>query len=455
MLNTQTMRYFFYGLLGLPLAMVALPVYVQIPAYYTTQFNMPLTGVGLVLFFSRMIDTAQDPWLGQLIDRFRLHMRIWFCLGTGLLIVAFYGLWLPPVAIQNSTPVLLAWLGVMLILTYTAHSMLNIAYLTWGARIEPAKPANSDLLIVAGVKIEPTITTHKTASQEELLKVAAWREVLGIVGVVIASIIPYWILMGDKNTLETSQQLYVLGFALILIIAIFALLFGAPAWSSSKNEEKSSLRQALSDRNFRQFLPIYFINSLSVAIPASLLLFFVQDQIQASDYTAHFLVAYFLAGAIGLPAWLALAKKKGAATTWKLGMLLAVLSFIGAAFLSSGDIAGFLIVCIASGLALGADLCLPPVLLASIIPAKNAAASYFGVWTLLAKLALAVSSLSLPLLSFLNYKPGQGTADSSQYSLLITYALIPCILKLLSLAWLHYYTNTHSILNANTITLKP
>lgn len=430
----HTIRYFFYGLLGLPLAMVALPVYVQIPAYYTTQFHLPLASTGLVLFFARLIDTVQDPFLGQLIDRFQLRMRTWFCAGAIILIAAFYGLWLPPTAIHSNPNYLLLWLSFMLIFTYSAHSMLNIAYLAWGARIQP------------------NIATHvqkqeqeqsQTTTQEELLKVSAWREVLGIVGVVMASMIPSWIILGEASATQSSLQLYVAGFSLILILAIFALLFGAPAWSKSKQEQKSSLKEALTDKPFRHFLPIYFINSLSVAIPASLILFFINDQIKAPEYAGHFLAIYFIAGAIGLPFWLSFAKKKGPATAWKLGMVLAVMSFIGAAFLGNGNVQGFFIICIASGLALGADLCLPPVLLANIIPAEKAAASYFGVWTLLAKFALAVAGLSLPLLSFLNYQPGQITSNSSHLGLVITYALIPCVLKITSLVWLQHYTKAH------------
>ena len=120
-----------YGLLGMPLAMAALPVYVQVASYYSAVRGVGLAQVGWILFAARLFDTLQDPLLGHVIDRLRGGMTRWMALSGLLLALAFAGLWQPP------TPVLAAswWLAAMLALAYGAHSMLNIAYLAWGARL--------------------------------------------------------------------------------------------------------------------------------------------------------------------------------------------------------------------------------------------------------------------------------------------------------------------------------
>ena len=41
-----------YGLLALPLAFVALPMYVNLPHFYATQFAVPLASLGAVLLFT-------------------------------------------------------------------------------------------------------------------------------------------------------------------------------------------------------------------------------------------------------------------------------------------------------------------------------------------------------------------------------------------------------------------
>ena len=57
-----------YGLLALPLSFVALPMYVNLPHVYATQFAVPLTTLGLVLLLSRLLDAFIDPWMGRISD---------------------------------------------------------------------------------------------------------------------------------------------------------------------------------------------------------------------------------------------------------------------------------------------------------------------------------------------------------------------------------------------------
>ena len=58
-----------YGLLGLPLAFVALPLYVILPNYYAREFGMPLATLGGLLLAARLFDAFTDPWIGRLNDR--------------------------------------------------------------------------------------------------------------------------------------------------------------------------------------------------------------------------------------------------------------------------------------------------------------------------------------------------------------------------------------------------
>jgi Na+/melibiose symporter-like transporter len=243
-------------------------------------------------------------------------------------------------------------------------------------------------------------------------------------------------MQGVPTQINTGLTAYALGFSVLLAIGIISLLRGAPKWKKHSLDKAVSLREALSNTKFRRLLPIYFINSVSVSIPATLSLFFINDRIQAPQLAGYFLASYFIAGALGLPVWIFLAKRIGTILAWKLGMAIAIISFFGAAFLTGGNTASYLVVCIASGLALGADLALPPVLLAEIIPKTQAPASYYGVWTLLAKLALALSGLALPLLNLLAYQPGQ---SANTGGLVLLYAALPCILKLFAMRSLHRY----------------
>lgn len=92
-------------------------------------------------------------------------------------------------------------------------------------------------------------------------------------------------------------------------------------------------------------------------------------------------------------------------------------------------------ICLLSGLALGADLALPAALAADLGERQGQSGAYFGVWNFVAKLNLALAAgLALPALSLLGYQPGSGHGLSA---LVGVYALLPLVFKVLaaSLLW--------------------
>ena len=58
-----------YGLLGAPLAMMALPVYVLVPKFYFEATGLALSVIGAVLLITRLADAFVDPFLGAWVDR--------------------------------------------------------------------------------------------------------------------------------------------------------------------------------------------------------------------------------------------------------------------------------------------------------------------------------------------------------------------------------------------------
>ena len=66
---TRVMDGLSYGALGLPLAFVALPLYVVLPNHYTSEFGVPLAWLGAVLLGARLFDAVADPLIGRWADR--------------------------------------------------------------------------------------------------------------------------------------------------------------------------------------------------------------------------------------------------------------------------------------------------------------------------------------------------------------------------------------------------
>jgi Na+/melibiose symporter-like transporter len=205
----------------------------------------------------------------------------------------------------------------------------------------------------------------------------------------------------------------------------------------------AALLQPMANAAFRRLLLVFVLNGIASAIPATLVMFFMADVLQLGERAGLFLALYFISGAVGMPLWVWLSRRVGKRRAWLAGMILSIAAFVWAYGLGAGDAAAFGAVCVMSGVALGADLALPPAILADVMdqhPGGDAGGrgegAYFGLWNLVTKLNLALAAgISLPLLGALGYVPG---APGGAAALSLAYCLIPCALKLLAVAALSF-----------------
>jgi Na+/melibiose symporter-like transporter len=401
-----------YGLLGAPLAMMALPVYVLVPKFYAEATGLALSVIGLVLLITRLGDAFVDPLLGAWVDRSKQrgsYLRP-LLLAMPPLALGFVLLFLPPAELSPTAAAL--WLAATLAAAYLGYSLATVAYQAWGAEL-----AHDD---------------HGRA------RVTAWREGAGLVGVIAASVIPY----------ALGAPALVVLFLVTLAIALLVLVRRAPRpgarSAAMATGAFASVAIPLATSRFRWLLAVFVANGIAAAIPASLVLFFIADRLQLEPRSGVFLALYFLAGAASMPLWVRLAARLPLEGVWLIGMVLAVAAFVWAYGLSTGDFAAFALICVLSGVALGADLALPPALLARVIDENRHTGqhegAYFGLWNLANKLNLALAAgIALPALALLGYAPGSRSAEALG-ALAFAYAVLPCALKLaaaalLALAW--------------------
>ncbi|MBI2746574.1 MAG: MFS transporter [Burkholderiales bacterium] len=399
-----------YGLMGLPLAFVALPLYVLLPNHYAREFGVPLATLGALLLATRLADALIDPLLGRLSDR--LYRRspatllAWAALACGLVGAGFALLFFPPL---RSGDGLLVVSAVLLMLTYASFSAVTLSHQAWGA-------------LLGGDALRQS-------------RLVAWREGLGLVGVLLASVAP--VLWG-----------------LDVMVGLFwgTLLLGWLAWRAAPRPaadaitgtvaEAGDLWQPWQRAPFRRLLAVFMLNGIASAVPATLVLFFVQDRLQASaSMEPLFLGSYFLSAALSMPLWLAAVRRLGLARSWLVGMGLAVAVFVWASTLGSGDAWLFIAICVLSGAALGADLVMPGAMLAGLIARAGdlgrTQGAYYGWWNFATKLNLALAAgLALPLLGFYGYAPGAREPQALQ-ALTVAYCLLPCVLKLAAGALLY------------------
>lgn len=396
-----------YGLPGLPLAMLGLPLYVYLPTFYVQELGLSLTVVGLALLAARSLDVITDPLIGWGNDKINIRIgrrKLFMLLGAPLLLVGLDYL-LRPVGTVSGVYLFL-WSS----MTYLGWTLISIPWQAWGAELTPDYHRKSAL--------------------------AASRETFAMIGTVAVMGLP--LLLNTQDPLgKTLATLTTLLWWLLPLCLLPALLWLVECRQNRPFAHLSQVGNIISAHPaMRQLLPAYFINSFANALPATLFILFVSHVLQAPMQTGLVLMVYFLGGIFSLPLWLWLARRIDKSRTWVLALCLSVAAFLPVPLLGTGDVGWFMLVCVFSGLALGADVVLPASMQADIAQHMQHQGSphtglLFGLWGLLTKLALALAvGIAFPLLDWAGFAQDAATQTNATLGMLsFLYVGLPIVLK--------------------------
>ena len=166
-----------YGLPGLPLAVLTLPLYVYLPAFYAEDVGIGFALVGTILLIARLWDVVTDPLVGLLSDRWNGswgRRRPWMIAATPIAIVSAWFLFHPPAG--AGWPYLLAWTMAL----YLAGTMVKLPYEAWGAEISPDYDGRSriagyrEACVVVGTLLAAGAPVIFGGGRAEALTLLAW-----------------------------------------------------------------------------------------------------------------------------------------------------------------------------------------------------------------------------------------------------------------------------------------
>ena len=398
---------FQYGLLALPLAFAGLPLYIHAPDFYTRDLGLSLGLIGVILLVVRLFDAVQDPVIGYISDKHASKRFAIVAAGAAMLVSGMAAVFYGP---QLGAPIAI-WFAVSMILATTGFSIVTI-----------------NLNMIGGF-------WHDEPGQRT--RISAWREALALVGLLVASVLPA-ALQSFKPAEEAFRILFwVFGAIMFAGFIMFTRFMsrispGHMMTRTDTNKGLSFLPILIGpDRNF---FGVCFLTHLAAAMPGVMVLFFIRDYLGAENLSGLFLFLYFIAGAALMIVWVRLAGRIGKENAWLVSMLLAVATFIWAYFLQPGDVIAYGIICVLSGMALGADLALPPSILADRITRQKTqgeATQYYALIAFIPKLAIAIASgVSFLILDQLGFVAGGQNSPESMQGLITLYALVPCVIKL-------------------------
>lgn len=239
----------------------------------------------------------------------------------------------------------------------------------------------------------------------------------------------------DNTKLAFSREIF------IIIGVLIALLMPYIFFVSLKNFFKNF-------PNHKKLFFAFLLNNLANALPATLFLFFVKYILNLEDKTGLFLIIYFFSAIITFPLWIKLSNKISKKSTWILSIIIAISAFIFVPFLSEGDFFYFAIICVITGMCLGADMALPSSIQADVANQtkqkdEDLTGVLFGFWAMITKLSLSLAvAISFITLEFTNFETSN-INQNSIVAIIVLYSILPIIFKLSSIFLLLKYKETN------------
>ncbi|WP_052367337.1 MFS transporter [Algiphilus aromaticivorans] len=408
-----------YGVPGLPLTAMLLPLVVFLPPYYAALPGVGAAAVGAVLFGARIWDVVTDLGVGWASDRWRGRLgrrRPFILAGAPLLLLGTWLLFVPP---EGATWV---YLLVTALLAYLGWTMVSLPYQTWGAEL--------------------------SADYDERSRITAAREGFAVLGTMVAIMLPTAVQRATGSEAAGLESLF--WFMLVALPLSLGLLFwkvDEPAAPQAAGLDlRAGMKLLAGNQPFRRLLLAYLANGAANGVPATLFLFFNLHVLEVSQEQAGIaLIVYFLSAVAGLPLWLRLGRGRPKHRLWCASMVWAALVFAFATQLGAGDYGWYLLICVLAGSCLGIDQAVPASMQADVIDEDTAAGGggraglYFGLWGMATKLSFALAvGLTYPLLEWAGFNASTDAQGESALQMLVfLYAGLPVLVKLavVALVW--------------------
>jgi glycoside/pentoside/hexuronide:cation symporter, GPH family len=398
-----------YALPSIPIAFLYLPVAILMPPYYASVLHVSLTSIGGFLLISRAIDVVLDPMIGKWSDSTRSRLgrrKIWMFIGSPILMVGAYLLFMPPVAPSGW------YLMVASFVIYAGGSTVGLPYSAWG--------------------------TELAESYHGRARMAGFREAAGVIGGLLAAIVPAVTAHYGHGVDRFTMS--ILGWMIIVLTpltVIIASLFVAEPPARKRVEIKwlRAVPELLRNGPFFVLCGAYVLFNFGASIASATMVFYLSDYLGASTIIGPALLTLAVTTVLAVPLWLAISRRIGKHRAIAYSLLMAMAIFgLAVPMLHRGQ--GYLFVWIAAvlGAVSSGYITLPIGIIGDVIDYDTLkhrvprGGLYWGVWSFTQKVTPAFSiALTLPMLKWLGFNPGGHNTPAALEALKYTfcYSTIP------------------------------
>jgi len=367
--------------------------------------------MGVIFGISRIWDAVTDPMVGFLSDRTKLaggRRRPWILVSILPVGITFYMMWNPLINLQGTA--LVIWMGVSVLLFYTAMTIFVVPHTSLGAEL--------------------------SVDYHERTKIFGLRHVIWNTGSLLALVAMY-LLITAEDVRQVASNI-----CLIAIGLTAALMF----WMVMRTEERSEYQgkgepnlytafaDVLRNPHARLLLVVFFIENLGGATIGIMTPYVSQYVVGTPHLTPVYIALYLIPSIASVPVWVALSRKFGKKRLWILSMLVTGFGFGAMFLLTEGAITLICILAIICGLGAGSGAVVGPSIQADVIDydeyqsGKRKEGAYFATWNFVFKTATGITlMLTGFVLEYSGFIPNVEQTEDAKFALLALYALFPLV----------------------------
>jgi Na+/melibiose symporter-like transporter len=380
---------------ALTIAALGLPLAIYLPHFYTAELGLSLGAVGTVFMIARLWDAFIDPVMGILGDRTTSRFgrrRIWIVASVPILVVSIYMLFSPAGAV--SPLYLLVWLVVL----YVGWTALNISHIAWGAELSTDYDRRSTIL--------------------------GWREFALVLGMLLLLSLPS--VIERTGWTGEREKIALMGWSIIILlpitVAAAALLVSEKPYTPTLRSAgwKPVVQVVASNRLLQRVLLADLLQGLGTGVTSALNFFLMRDVLGLDDSASLLLLAYFVAGLLGVPLWIRISHRVGKHRALAYSMLWSIAVLPAMFLVPRGAFLPALAINVVYGVAYGAA----PFLLRSIIAdvtdydtvrtGVQRTGLYISLLVLTNKAGIALAvGLAFPLLEYAGFTPKAANSQAT------------------------------------------
>lgn len=394
--------------------------------YYAGELGLGLAAISTVLLVSRLTDFVTDPLMGWISDRTHSRFgrrRPFIVLGLPVMLFGIYKLFLP------EPPVDIWYMLIWNMVVYLGWTIMVLPYGAWGAEL--------------------------TDNYMDRARITAGRQIWTIAGLLGASTV-IWFFQEVLEKPGSGDVLAGIGMTLLVVfpVAVAILLLMVPERDVEVVPKQQAWWKDLSSMMkigpFRRMVYVALAIVIGEASRHAVVVFFMDDVLQAGDRIGRTFIFYYLMGVAAIPLWQYLAKRIGKHRSLAIAMTWSGLMVLATAFLGAGDYNTFLVFYVLKGASFGAFAYLPLAIIADVVDVDTAvtrqkrAGLFFAVFGAVDKIGIAVGLfLALQILNLTGFEPGEPITAAGLWVIRVEYAVIPTFFFLLAsyLVWNYPVTN--------------